>query len=199
MPGDFIFLRDSNLNTLFNTKALEWRIIICLLQVTTCSVRMMSSRHMLTSSPTNMDKHILRANPRPEDAEWHFDNIPLRFLGRPSVPAPGGRERRFAKLIIFTPESITLQISQLSSNRVVLHEDSSKLIIASFEKFRFPDQRPSVASDYIIRMFKTGLFLNGRQYRFFGHGNSQLVSVTSGSLCAKMTLEGIARKRMLST
>ncbi|KAJ3916403.1 RdRP-domain-containing protein [Lentinula edodes] len=121
-----------------------------------------------------MDKHILRANPRPEDTEWHFDNIPLRFLSRPSVPAPGGRERRFAKLIIFTPESITLQISQLSSNRVVLHEDSSKLIIASFEKFRFPDQRPSVASDYIIRMFKTGLFLNGRQYRFFGHGNSQL-------------------------
>ncbi|KAJ3842639.1 RdRP-domain-containing protein [Lentinula raphanica] len=122
----------------------------------------------------NNNEYILRANPTPEDAEWRFDNIPLRFLGRNPITTAEGRERRFAKLIIFTPEKISLQVAQLSSNRVVMREDPSKLVIASFEKFRFPEQRPSVATDYMIRMFKSGLFLNGTQYRFFGHGNSQL-------------------------
>ncbi|KAJ4468847.1 RNA dependent RNA polymerase-domain-containing protein [Lentinula aciculospora] len=134
----------------------------------------MSSRQCTTSFFTNMTKFILRATPTPDDTEWKFDHIPPQFLSRPSSAASGRRETRFAKLIIFTPENITLQISPLSSNRIVMREDPSKLIIASFEKFRFPEQRPSVASDYMIRMFKAGLYLNGRQYRFFGHGNSQL-------------------------
>ncbi|KAI0028389.1 RdRP-domain-containing protein [Vararia minispora EC-137] len=54
------------------------------------------------------------------------------------------------------------------------HEDPMKIIVASFDKFRFPDTKPSVASEYIFRMLTTGLFLNEKQYRFFGHGNSQL-------------------------
>ncbi|KAJ3981779.1 RdRP-domain-containing protein [Lentinula detonsa] len=120
------------------------------------------------------NEYILRASPTPDDTEWNFDNIPPQFLNRASITTAGGRERRFAKLIIFTPEKISLQISPLSSNRVVMREDPSKLVVASFEKFRFPEQRPSVATDYMIRMFKSGLFMNGRQYRFFGHGNSQL-------------------------
>ncbi|KIK70231.1 hypothetical protein GYMLUDRAFT_150630 [Collybiopsis luxurians FD-317 M1] len=123
-----------------------------------------------------MNKYVLRENPPPDDTEWKFTSIPPQYLSKPSRPPPaGGRTPTlFAKLIIFTPESITLQISPLSSNRVVLHQDPSKIIIASFEKFRFPDHQPSVATEYIIRMFKAGLFLNGKQYRFFGHGNSQL-------------------------
>ncbi|KAF5390123.1 hypothetical protein D9757_003870 [Collybiopsis confluens] len=123
-----------------------------------------------------MSKYTLRSLPQPDDTEWKFTGIPAEFLHRPSLPpAQAGKALRlFAKLIIFTPESITLQISQLSSNRVVLHEDPSKLSIASFEKFRFPDQQMSITTDYIVRMFKAGIFLNGKQYRFFGHGNSQL-------------------------
>ncbi|KAF9069456.1 RdRP-domain-containing protein [Rhodocollybia butyracea] len=118
-----------------------------------------------------MNKFVLRAHPATDDTEWKFTSIPPQFLSRPSPP---GGTKRFAKLIIFTPEEITLQISPLSSNRVVLHEDPSKLIIASFEKFRFPEERPSVATEYMVRLLKAGLFLNGRQHRFFGHGNSQL-------------------------
>ncbi|KAE9396457.1 RdRP-domain-containing protein [Gymnopus androsaceus JB14] len=103
-----------------------------------------------------MSKHVLRANPTPDDAEWIFNNIPPQFLSKPSQPIPGNR------------------IAPLSSNRVVQHEDPSKIVIASFEKFRFPELRPSVATEYMIRLFKEGLFLNGKQFRFFGHGNSQL-------------------------
>ncbi|KAI0318242.1 RNA dependent RNA polymerase-domain-containing protein [Amylostereum chailletii] len=118
-----------------------------------------------------MSKYTLRENPTPEDQEWIFTNVPEQSL----VPKPHRNPNmRRGKLIIFTPEKITLQTEQISNNRVVLHEDPSKLVIASFEKFRFPDMRPSVATDYMIRLFKAGLFLNGKQYRFFGHGNSQL-------------------------
>ncbi|TFY74672.1 hypothetical protein EWM64_g9340, partial [Hericium alpestre] len=71
---------------------------------------------------------------------------------------------------------ITLQLTQFPSNRVVYADEKDKLILASFERLRFPDVKPSVSSDYVVRFFKAGLFLNGVQYRFYGHSNSQLRS-----------------------
>lgn len=54
-------------------------------------------------------------------------------------------------------------------------DEPSKMILTSFENLRFPGQPARVATEYMIRFFKEGLFLNGKQYRFYGHSNSQLV------------------------
>jgi regulator of nonsense transcripts 1 len=42
---------------------------------------------------------------------------------------------------------------------------------------RFPDSFLRVTGDYIVRLMKDGLFLNGVQYRFYHHSNSQLARV----------------------
>ncbi|KAI0051209.1 RdRP-domain-containing protein [Auriscalpium vulgare] len=118
-------------------------------------------------------KFILREKPHIEDKSWVFSHVPASFL-IPPPPRARRSDRPKAKLINFTPEKITLELQPLSSNRVVISDDPSKLIIASFSQFRFPDVKPSVSTDYMIRLFQAGLFLNGVQYRFFGHGNSQL-------------------------
>jgi hypothetical protein len=119
--------------------------------------------------------HVLRTNPSPEDTDWLFTGIPPDLV----TPPPSKRSRKpRAKLVIFNPEQITLQATELASNRVMHHQDAARIVVASFEKFRFLDMKPSVASEYILRMLKAGLWLNGRQYRFFGHGNSQLVGIT---------------------
>ena len=128
---------------------------------------------MIMSEP-----HILRENPSKYDEEWRFFNIPAHLI----APRPTRSGKPRAKLVRFTPEKITLQASELASNRVVHHDDPEKIVVASFEGLRFPDERPSVSSEYIFRLLKAGLFLNGRQYRFFGHGNSQLVSTRTFNL-----------------
>lgn len=81
------------------------------------------------------------------------------------------------KLVIFSYEKITIELAQFPSNRMVYYDDSNDLILASFGGLRFPDTRPSVATDYKLRFFQAGLFLNGVQYRFYGHSNSQLVRI----------------------
>lgn len=115
--------------------------------------------------------HVLRYQPSIDDKEWIFTGVPTSLLS----PPPSRSNRPRAKLIIFKPDKITLQAAELASNRVVHHEDPAKIALASFDQFRFPDTKPSISSEYIFRLLKAGLFLNGTQYRFFGHGNSQLV------------------------
>ncbi|KAI0063600.1 RdRP-domain-containing protein [Artomyces pyxidatus] len=118
-------------------------------------------------------KFVLRERPQVDDESWNFSGVPASFLDAPPPP-PNSNVRPKGKLITFTPEGITLELQPLPSNRITLHEDPPKLIIASFARFRFPDVKPSVSTDYMIRLFKAGLFLNGVQYRYYGHGNSQM-------------------------
>ncbi|KAL9615082.1 MAG: hypothetical protein Q9167_000505 [Letrouitia subvulpina] len=89
-------------------------------------------------------------------------------------------------------QSITLRLDRYSPNRAV---DSTKLhlfVSLSFEKFRL--HYPSTAStsdhptreaqpapfkesvDYVVRLLRHGIYLNGIQYHFYGHSNSQLKS-----------------------
>ncbi|TFY79169.1 hypothetical protein EWM64_g4844 [Hericium alpestre] len=123
-----------------------------------------------------MAPYILRENPTTEDDSWVFNNIPANFLVPPNPSSQNRRTASQGKLVRFTPENITLQLTQFPSNRVVYADEKDKLILASFERLRFPDVKPSVSSDYVVRFFKAGLFLNGVQYRFYGHSNSQLRS-----------------------
>ena len=75
----------------------------------------------------------------------------------------------------FTASHITFQMILFPNNRILQEDDPSKFVLVSFEQLRFPDTSVSVAREYMIRLFKNGLFLNGVQYRFYGHSNSQLV------------------------
>ncbi|KAA1476797.1 RdRP-domain-containing protein [Dentipellis sp. KUC8613] len=117
-----------------------------------------------------MPSYLLRETPTPEDTSWVFTNIPAAFLAPQRTTA---HAKRRGKLVIFTPEKITLELAQLPGNRIVYADDADALVLASFERLRFPDAKPSVATEYMVRLFRAGLFLNGVQYRFYGHSNSQ--------------------------
>ncbi|KAH6906119.1 RNA-directed RNA polymerase [Coprinopsis sp. MPI-PUGE-AT-0042] len=61
------------------------------------------------------------------------------------------------------------------SQRVIHADDPAKFILLGLDRsFRFPDHPPRSRVEYLNRMFKAGVFLNGVQYRFYHHSNSQL-------------------------
>ncbi|KDQ53776.1 hypothetical protein JAAARDRAFT_61145 [Jaapia argillacea MUCL 33604] len=114
-----------------------------------------------------MKTFILRENPSQTDDAWVF-RVPQDAVARSKRP-------NFGKMVKFTSEKITLQTDiQLPVNRILHNDDPSKFILTSFADFRFPDVSPRISADYIKRLMKAGLFLNGTQYRFYHHSNSQL-------------------------
>lgn len=108
---------------------------------------------------------VLRDKPQTEDTEWQFNTA-----------IPAARRAGFGKHISFSPQAIILDVILFPSNRILAADDSSKFILVSFEKLRFPDTPASKSREYMMRLFKAGLYLNGVQYRFYGHSNSQLRS-----------------------
>ncbi|PCH35526.1 RNA-directed RNA polymerase [Wolfiporia cocos MD-104 SS10] len=112
-----------------------------------------------------MNRVVLRDNPTPEDDSWNF-----------TAAIPNIRRQGFGKHVSFTAQAITLDIVMFPSNRMLNADDPSKLILASFESLRFPDTPASSTREYMVRLFKSGFHLNGVQYRFYGHSNSQLRS-----------------------
>ncbi|EGO30084.1 RNA-directed RNA polymerase [Serpula lacrymans var. lacrymans S7.9] len=88
------------------------------------------------------------------------------------------RQTTIGKFVQFTSDAITLKWQDFPGNRIVHGDDPSKFILVSFEKLRFPESSLKVTSEYIVRLMKAGLFLNGLQYRFYHHSNSQLRSRT---------------------
>ena len=116
-----------------------------------------------------MKSYILKENPPPDQDEWRYQ-LPENAL------VSDRKGRLFGKSIKFTAEAITLHMDdRLPSNRILQTDDPSKFILALFSDLRFPDSSMRVTMDYINRLMKAGLFLNGVQYRFYHHSNSQLV------------------------
>jgi regulator of nonsense transcripts 1 len=117
-------------------------------------------------------KAITLRVPALDDQSWKFD-VPQELL---SVPLT--LNRIDGPVISFSIEAITLRIERFPSNRILNSDDPTKFLLMSFNRtFRFPDQPPKMTVEYITRMMKTGFFLNGIQYRFYHHSNSQLVSL----------------------
>ena len=108
---------------------------------------------------------ILRENPSPDDQEWVFN-------ARLAPPKRAGMGLH----VSFTPDAIKLDWTLFPMNRILHSDNISQVVLASFEGLRFPDKPPSTNREYKLRFFKEGLHLNGVQYRFYGHSNSQLVS-----------------------
>ncbi|KAJ6509835.1 RNA-directed RNA polymerase [Mycena vulgaris] len=114
----------------------------------------------------------LRASPTKDDDSWRFF-VPQQAL----LPPRNAREPLlFGKFIKFTAEAITFEMQKLPSNRILQSDDRSKFILLSFGGLRFPETPIKATGDYISRLLKAGLFLNGIQYRFYHHSNSQLRS-----------------------
>lgn len=114
-----------------------------------------------------MGSIVLRQNPIPEDDQWSF-NLTL----------PRSRQG-MGKHISFSPEKITFDMIKLPQNRILQADQAEKFVLVSFEKLRFPERPAREATEYMIRFFKAGLHLNGIQYRFYHHSNSQLVCLWS--------------------
>ena len=110
-----------------------------------------------------------------DDVRWHF-TIPPAPRSRPGKGPP-----RTGKQVSFTEDGkILFDYVQFPSNRILHNDDPSQFVLASFGAFSFrityPDEPRSSVSAYMKRFFTAGLFLNGVQYRFYGHSNSQLRS-----------------------
>lgn len=115
-----------------------------------------------------MKSYILKENPPPDQDEWRYQ-LPT------NAQVSLRRDRIVGKLIKFTAEAITLQMNEnLPNNRILQTDDPSQFILATFGDLRFPDSSMRVTTDYINRLMKAGFFLNGIQYRFYHHSNSQL-------------------------
>jgi hypothetical protein len=116
-----------------------------------------------------MKSYILKENPPPDQEDWRYRLPEVALVSR-------RRDRIIGKSIKFTADAITLHVDDhLPSNRILQTDDPSKFILASFSDLRFPDSSMRVTTDYINRLMKAGLFLDGIQYRFYHHSNSQLV------------------------
>ena len=117
-------------------------------------------------------KTVLLENPPVDQKEWKFVVPPDRLqLRRPKAAG-----KIYGKRITFTATAITLEIGELSNNRILQEDDPSKFVAVSFGGLRFPDTFLRVTGEYIQRLMEAGLYLNGTQYRFYHHSNSQLVS-----------------------
>jgi hypothetical protein len=113
---------------------------------------------------------VLRENLNLDEDSWIFGNIK-----QPGPPKHPKADKLYGKMIAFTHEKITLSIGELPSNRILRADDHSKFILVSFGGFRFPNEPFKATGEYMMRLFSKGFFLNGVQYRFYHHSNSQLV------------------------
>jgi len=126
-----------------------------------------------------MAPYTLREQATKDDDSWVF-TVPQNALR-----IPLNRGGIYGKMINFTNKTsntesstttITLLMQKFPENRIIRSDDASKFILVSFgiNSLRWPETTLRATADYISRMMKAGLFLNGVQYRFYHHSNSQL-------------------------
>lgn len=119
----------------------------------------------------------------PTDNSWSYDipNLP---------PSQQSNAARLIKYVSFvssdSKQHMQLRFQVPPENRATRGEQLDRLLLISFSDFRL--RWPSLADgilrtataketgDYITRLLVAGLSINGVQYHFFGHSNSQLKS-----------------------
>jgi len=113
--------------------------------------------------------------------EWKF-TVPPDLLLRPSSSASSIQ----GKFIKFGKDKIEFHAStKFPTNRILHDDDPNEFVLVSFGDLRLEDRTLRETGEYISMVMKEGLFLNGMQFRFYHHSNSQLVSqfVTVFILC----------------
>lgn len=110
----------------------------------------------------------------------------------PNLPPPAATNAaELVKVISFisstTKELAELRMEQCPRNRITQHEPLHLLLMLSVADFRLRENKHQQddtvrlapardSSAYVERLLKTGITLNGTEYHFFGHSNSQLKS-----------------------
>lgn len=80
-----------------------------------------------------------------------------------------------------TRQNLTLDFAKIPSNRAISNKSPSQFIHFTCPDIRLyhEDDKPATfreSADYIARLLKHGIYLNGQRYSFYGHSNSQLKS-----------------------
>lgn len=84
-------------------------------------------------------------------------------------------------------QKLTISLIKSEPNRVTAVDDFNKFLLVSFADFRLRCPSPGVkdateratakeSANYIARILLAGITVNGAQYHFYGHSNSQLKS-----------------------
>lgn len=139
-------------------------------------------------------QHTLQEHFRPDDQTWSY-TVPN--LPRAPVLDSQGLIKSIAVVSNNSKQHIILRFTKVSANRAIANEPLSSFISISFSDFRLrffnpelsQNQDPGVngptlpttakeSADYMVRLLRSGLTLNGVHYNFYGHSNSQLKSRT---------------------
>ncbi|EME78058.1 uncharacterized protein MYCFIDRAFT_145022 [Pseudocercospora fijiensis CIRAD86] len=128
--------------------------------------------------------HVLQDGIAPTDNLWHYHV--------PNLPSSSKTDHaRLIKAITLVSNAheqlISLHMVPAPFNRVIKDDPLHQFLLLSVADFRLQitantkdgETQPAPAresAEYVARLLKTGVVLNGLAYHFFGHSNSQLKS-----------------------
>ena len=135
---------------------------------------------------------ILQSSVDASDQAWSF-SVPS--LPKSATLNSSGLVKSVNVISDGSRQQIVLRLIKAPNNRVIKTEPLDKFVSISFADFRLrhPTGDPSAKSqdqitsvpatqkesaDYAVRLLQAGVIINGVQYNFFGHSNSQLKSRT---------------------
>ena len=133
----------------------------------------------------------------------------------PDLPSPQaannlGLVKAISVKTVGTKHQMTLQLRPVSMNRALRSDPLDSFVLISFADFHSRSLRqasaevigtqpctPKDCSDYMVKLLRAGITLNGVHYNFYGHSNSQLKSRTcflfagtKDHICAKVDASG---------
>ena len=149
---------------------------------------------------------ILQSSVNASDQRWSF-SVPS--LPKGATINSSGFVKSINVISNVSRQQIVLRLIKAPTNRVIKAKPLDSFLSISFADFRLRhrtedpfaeshDQSTSVpatqkeTADYAVRLLQTGVTINGVQYNFYGHSNSQLKSRTCFLLA--LSKEEIARR-----
>lgn len=177
-----------NLVLLSATKASQcytaWPCIITLSSDSFHQSRVFCVLLQIAMETTRSFQAVLQNSVSPEQDAWTYTCLELP---QPNQSNAAGLIKHIAIVSTEAKQEMVLRFGAPPDNRVTRAEPLDKLLLLSFVDFRLswpaicPEEARKPASmkesgDYVTRMLKSGIELNGVRYHFFGHSNSQLKS-----------------------
>ncbi|KAI9368014.1 RNA dependent RNA polymerase-domain-containing protein [Aspergillus egyptiacus] len=117
----------------------------------------------------------------PSDAEWTYT---VSNLPSPQVTNPGRWVKSLELVSNTKTRKLELRLSRMEPNRAIKACPLDHLLHLSFADFRlgqvdkgeWQSFTARESADYLVRLLKAGITLNGVLYSFYGHSSSQLKS-----------------------
>lgn len=145
-------------------------------------------------------RHILQENFQRDDQQWSY-TVP--HLPKASTTDSRGFIKSINVVSNNSKQHIVLQYTKASTSRAIANDPLSSFVSVSFSDFhlryaiagKVQDHELGISAttlpataresaDYIVRLLRSGIILNGAHYNFYGHSNSQLKSRTCILLAA---------------